>query len=283
MRLTVRSPEDVIGETIELHGEPIARVCLFSGGNDSAAAAHRAAEFYDELVWLDTGTAVPGVEDFAHDFARWLGKPLRILRHDHDAYRLLVLGGMDPAGRDWHVLGFPGPAQHPRAYNRLKDRLLEQLTRELKVDQPRSARILCVTGIRAQESARRRGRLPVNRKAARVFANPLIDWSGADLRAYRAEHGVPQSDVAALLHRSGECNCGAFAAPGEREMLHDLWPAWFGERIESLEREATAIGLPCAAWGTRCTGAAAATEDTGDICQGCEQLEGFGDLEGEAT
>jgi hypothetical protein len=39
--------------------------------------AHRCREQYDGLAFIDTGTAVPGVAKFAHDFARWVNKPLR--------------------------------------------------------------------------------------------------------------------------------------------------------------------------------------------------------------
>jgi hypothetical protein len=83
------------------------------------------------------------------------------------------------------------------------------------------------------------------------LANPLIDWTNEDCRLYAAEHEIPESPVAALLHKSGECNCGSFAAPGEREMLQALWPDWFENTIASLEREAEAAGIPACRWGER--------------------------------
>lgn len=307
-------PEDVMAQAYEEHGPFVARVCLFSGGNDSAVTAHVAREHYDELAWLDTTTAVPGVREFVVEFAEWLGKPLRILEHGGDAYRSMVLGvGEDPrtlcprcdgtgstrlldtddpvagegpkrpcprcagVGKILLPLGFPGPAQHGRAYNRLKERLTEELHRELKGDAPRMARVLYVTGVRRAESARRATRQPVNRKGGRVYANPLIDWTTSRLHAYRREHGIPQSDVAALLHRSGECNCGAFAQPGEREMLQSLFPKWWNERIAPLEAEAEALGLPFCKWGNRPEPARAGAtqegpslfDDAGELCSTC--------------
>jgi 3'-phosphoadenosine 5'-phosphosulfate sulfotransferase (PAPS reductase)/FAD synthetase len=261
-------PDELVAAAKAEH-RPIRTFCLFSGGNDSMAVAHRLREHYDELVWIDTGTAVPGVREFVEHAADWLGKPLRALGQDFDAYRLLVLGGMDRKGRKWHVLGFPGPAQHGRAYNRLKERPLEQLLRETKEGHPRSARVMALTSIRRAESQRRRGRQPINRKGSMVFVNPLIDWTASDLFAYRAAQGLPESDVAALLHRSGECNCGSFAGDGEREMLRSLWPEWFDQRIGALEREAEAMGLPCARWGERCVSDEDA-EPAGELCSDCQ-------------
>jgi hypothetical protein len=101
-----------------------------------------------------------------------------------------------------------------------------------------------------------------------VFVNPLIDWTDAQMRAYRVEHALPESDVAALIHRSGECNCGAFAAPGEREMLRSLWPDWFERTIASLEREAEAAGIPACRWGERPADVSAG--DAGPMCSSCE-------------
>jgi 3'-phosphoadenosine 5'-phosphosulfate sulfotransferase (PAPS reductase)/FAD synthetase len=261
-------PDDLVVAAKTDHA-PIRTFCLFSGGNDSLVTAHRCRDHYDDLVFVDTGTAVPGVREFVGHAADWLEKPLRVLSQDFDAYRLLVVGGTDWKGREWHALGFPGPAQHGRAYNRLKERPLEGLLRGTKECQPRTARVMALTGIRRAESARRKHREPINRKGSMVFVNPLIDWTAADMRDYRGDYDLPESEVAALLHRSGECNCGCFATEGEREMLKSLWPEWFSERIESLEREAEGKGLPCARWGVRCESDKVEVP-AGVLCSGCE-------------
>ena len=138
--------------------QPVASYCLCSGGHDSTVLAHRCRAFYDELVWLDTGTAVPGVAEFVSEFAAWLGKPLRVLDAG-DAFRKMVLGDLlwwaryleardrEPdvsvesfiaadrrrygraAGGDLGQCpyGFPGPGAHGRAYARLKERQLARL------------------------------------------------------------------------------------------------------------------------------------------------------------
>jgi len=253
-------PDELIAEAKREH-IPIETVCLFSGGNDSTVLAHRCREHYDRLVFIDTGTAVPGVREFVESFAEWIGKSLTV-HEAGDAFRRMVLGDTGPA------FGFPGPAQHGRAYTRIKERQLEAMLREAKAGRPRSARVLALTGVRRSESARRASRMPITRRSSLVFANPLIDWTNAAMRRYRVEHELPESDVAALIHRSGECNCGAFAEPGEREMLASLWPEWFEATIASLEREAETAGVPACRWGERPPDTTPG--DVGPLCSSCE-------------
>jgi len=280
---------------------------LFSGGNDSTVLAHRCREHYQALVWIDTGTAVPGVEEFVREYADWIEKPLRILRAG-DAYRVMVLGDLvwwarfitahdrEPGlsieefiardqRRHGHASGgelgqvphgFPGPGAHGRAYSRLKERQITALLRESKEGHPRTARVLFLSGIRRAESQRRSKREAVGRlgSSSAVFASPLIDWTGQEMRDYRRAHEIPESPAAALLHRSGECNCGAFAkADGERAMLKALYPEFFAG-IEKLEREAEAAGVRWCRWGGYDLHGKRAgersRERTGLLCEGCE-------------
>ena len=126
------TPESVIAEAEERYGPFVARVCLFSGGNDSLATAHRCRDFYDELVWVNTGTAVPGVAEFCAEAADWLGKPLRVYNAPEGEYRRIVVGGLDAKGNEKQPLGFPGPMQHTRCYVNLKERAIEAMVREKK-------------------------------------------------------------------------------------------------------------------------------------------------------
>ena len=261
-------PEDVLEEAHDKHGPFVAKVCLFSGGHDSTVVAHRCKDWYDELAYIDTGTSVPGVREFVESFAAHIGKPLRILEAG-DAYRRMVLGGHEMAnGTVAPANGFPGPAQHGRAYINLKERQLEALKRELKEGHHRMSRVLYLTGVRRAESARRSRRPAITKSGSTIFASPLIDWDGMDMRQYRMEHGLPESDVAALIHRSGECNCGCYAQEGEREMLQDLWPEWFDRTIGSLEREARAKGIPACKWGQAPPNAVAI--EGGPLCASCD-------------
>ena len=269
LRLIAGEHSDRLIERAVAENRPVARVALFSGGNDSTVLAHRCREHYDALAFIDTGTALPGVRSFVESYAAWIGKPLIVLESG-DAYRRLVLGlhkENPPPG--WRPYGFPGPAGHNRTYNELKERQLRRLRAQLQDGHRRGARVLMLTGVRRGESQRRSKRQPITSHGAIRFVNPLIDWIDADMRGYRAEHDLPQSDVAALIHRSGECNCGSFAAPGEREMLQSLWPDWFEATIASLEREAEAAGIRSCRWGSE-RPEAYSDEDAGPLCSDCQ-------------
>jgi 3'-phosphoadenosine 5'-phosphosulfate sulfotransferase (PAPS reductase)/FAD synthetase len=224
---------------------PVRTFALFSGGNDSAVLAHWAQPYIDGLVYIDTGTALPGVREFVEGFARRY--EMRLLVYEAgDAFERLVL---DPGPNMDRPLGFPGPGKHIYPYSRLKERQVDRLVREHK--QERGDRVALLTGVRRAESQRRMGWAePVNRQGAKVWVNPLLEWSDEDMRAYRERFRLPQSDVAALLHRSGECNCGAFAKPGEREMIAGLFPE-FEAWLADLERKAEEAGALNCRWGKR--------------------------------
>lgn len=262
-------PDDIVAEALS-HHTIVARFCLFSGGSDSSVVAHRARDHYTELVHIDTGTALPGVQDFCRDYADWLGKPLRILTTPADEYRRLVLGSDRPRlnGKPDLALGFPGPANHGICYTRLKQRRIEALMRDSKRRMSRE-RILLITGLRRGESKRRSKRKPVNwtSKNAGVWCNPLIDWTNAEMHDYREAHSIPRSDIAALLHRSGECNCGAFAAPGERAELQALFPEWWAQTMGPLEEAAQEVGLVNNRWGA---GKGLRQPASQPLCSDCE-------------
>jgi 3'-phosphoadenosine 5'-phosphosulfate sulfotransferase (PAPS reductase)/FAD synthetase len=268
-------PDEVVARARAEH-KPVASWCLFSGGNDSTVLAHRCREHYDGLAFLDTGTAVPGVVEFVREFAEWIDRPLRVM-HAGDAFRKLVLGGHTRKnGTVEEGIGFPGPAMHSRSYFALKERQIRVLLRESKVGHSRRARVLFLSGIRRAESKRRSQREPIDRLkgTAAVFANPLIDWTGEDMRRYRSEHKLPESDAAALMHRSGECNCGAFAsAAEERATLKLLYPEFFAG-IEALEAEAEVAGLQWCRWGGYDRDGKRATDvarqSVGLLCESCD-------------
>lgn len=134
---------------------------------------------------------------------------------------------------------------------------------------------MLLTGKRRAESARRlKTTKGIESKGGQLYVNPLIDWTAHDMREYRTTHALPESDATALGHRSMECCCGAFAEPGEREMLRSLWPDWFERVIGSLEREAEAAGIPACKWGERPPGLTPSDiPAAGALCTSCEHKQ----------
>jgi 3'-phosphoadenosine 5'-phosphosulfate sulfotransferase (PAPS reductase)/FAD synthetase len=236
--------------------------CLYSGGNDSTVLLHWAKQGrLDAAVHVDTGTALPGVREYVEHTCEQFEVPLLVYEAG-DAFERLVLDPFGPTGKP---LGFPGPSAHRFAYTRLKERQIEALVRDHK--EQRSDRIMLLTGKRRHESARRsRTSIPVERRKATVWVNPLIDWTNEDMRAYRAAHQLPESDVAALVHMSGECTCGSFATKGERKMLASLFPEW-DERISDLERRAESADATNCKWGSA---PPEAPTDEAPMCSDCQ-------------
>jgi len=248
------TPEQVMADA-NSHGPFVARIVLFSGGGDSTAVLHYAMArgWADEAAFVDTGTALPGVRAHVETVCTDWGVPLTVWDAG-DAYEKMVLNPL---------LGFPGPGQHPRAYQRLKERQLRRLVASKKTHV--RDRVLFVSGVRRHESKRRASRPAVSREGATVWANPLTDWTDQQMSTYKRAYDLPQSDVSALMHSSGECGCGAFAAPGEREMRCSLFPEW-GRWLVDLEQRAEAAGVENCRWGER----PGEPAEAGPMCSSCQ-------------
>jgi 3'-phosphoadenosine 5'-phosphosulfate sulfotransferase (PAPS reductase)/FAD synthetase len=260
--------DKIVVDAIVEH-DPSKVFVLLSGGNDSTVLTSWARVQFghkiDAAVFIDTGTSIepdsndpsdttPSVRAFVEAFCANRYLPLIVLEAG-DAYQRMV-----------REHGVPGPGAHRYPYVNLKERQLDRLIAEHKTRW--NDRILLLTGARRSESQRRMGQaVAIKRDGCTVWANPLIDWTDDDMRAYRAEHRLEESPVAALLHRSGECNCGAFAQTGEREMLRSLFPEWFERVIVAAENTAKAHGK-WASWGER-PPHARVREDLGPLCSGC--------------
>ncbi|HEU4975710.1 MAG TPA: phosphoadenosine phosphosulfate reductase family protein [Baekduia sp.] len=254
--------EKLLHDAIAEH-EPSHIFALYSGGNDSAVACsftkRAIGDLLDAAVFIDTGTALPGVREHVETTTAARG------------LRLIVLEAGDAFFEMVAKHGVPGPGAHRYPYVNLKERQVDRLIREHKTRW--NDRIMLVSGVRRSESDRRMGTAePTSRDGCTVWANPLIDWTNAEMRTYRERNGIEPSDAAALMHRSGECNCGAFAAPGEREMLRDLYPDWFERVVVRAERIARRHGKHDR-WGERPPGATPDDDATGPLCRCQTYLE----------
>lgn len=221
---------DYLNDAIDRHvtsdGRAVAAtVVLFSGGNDSTALAHLFHRDVDYAAHANTTVGIEETREFVRNTCEEWGLPLieRMAPREEDRYRALVL-----------AQGFPGPAMHYKMFQRLKERALDQVRREL-VTNPRRERIVFIAGRRRTES-QRRAHVPISeRRGSVVWVSPLVNWTKLDLTTYRLIAGdVPHNKASDLIHMSGECLCGAFAAPGERQEI-DYWFPVALDEIRELE------------------------------------------------
>jgi 3'-phosphoadenosine 5'-phosphosulfate sulfotransferase (PAPS reductase)/FAD synthetase len=231
-------PAEVLSRALEEH-DPSQVFALFSGGNDSLALLHWAKHHTSltAAVHIDTGTALPGVREHAEEMCSRLEVPLIVYETPPTVYEEMV-----------RKHGLPGPGAHLYPYALLKERQLDALKRDFR-NGPKD-RLMMLMGARRHESVRRMGNSrDISRDGTAVFVNPLIDWTNLDTRRYRKAHDLPLSETAAICHRSGECNCGAFAKPDERDELAYWFPDWW-ERMAWMERMAASQGHDWL-WGER--------------------------------
>lgn len=111
-------------------------VILFSGGNDSTVLAHLFRDTATHAAHANTGVGIEQTREYVRATCERWNLPLmeRKAPRAQDSYRAQVLEH-----------GFPGPGRHARMFQRLKERALEQVRREL-VRYPRRERIVFLAG-----------------------------------------------------------------------------------------------------------------------------------------
>jgi 3'-phosphoadenosine 5'-phosphosulfate sulfotransferase (PAPS reductase)/FAD synthetase len=175
-------------------------VGLISGGQDSLAAVHVAAEKadLDILAYLDTGTGATANREYVESVADCMGLQLWTLR-THESYAEKVTDH-----------GFPGPSRHHIMYSLLKERQLGKLATAVSGD------LHLWTGVRRHESQRRMGHVESVVEADRwTWHAPIHDWRKSTVLAYIADLDAPENPLWDTLGRSADCWCGCFGSPEE--------------------------------------------------------------------
>lgn len=225
---------------------------LFSGGHDSLTATSIAAMHprFSAAVHINTGIGIEETRVFVRETCRERGWPLLEYKAAECVH---ADGSPDPQVYADLVRqhGFPGPPMHSRMYERLKERQLQQLTREHKRElwavppdglpfrlrSKAKDKILLISGCRSEESERRMGHVePIQERGVKVWVAVIHDWSKANVRAHLHRYGIRRNPVVDKIHKSGECLCGAFARPGELDELAKHFPE-AAAKIRELERE----------------------------------------------
>ncbi len=192
--------------------------CLVSGGKDSLVSAQVLSN-HDCLlgcVALDTGIQTPDWKDFVRSICKKKCWGLEIYKTPYN-YDSLV-----------EKFGFPGPEQHSMFMNYLKGRGI----RQFKKIHPGS---LLASGVRQTESSRR----ALTTKQFGKFEGigiiaPIYNWPTSQVWKFFQDSGFERAPAYSTLQISGDCLCGAFAGPNEREAMEFHYPTIW-ERIKSLE------------------------------------------------
>ena len=262
-RDAMRVLDDARREHFGDHHDMTAAVVLFSGGNDSTVLAHLMRPHCSHFGHANTGIGIEETRQFVRDVAEDWGIPL-LERHPPpgDTFEDMI-----------QKMGFPGPGQHFRAYQRLKERAIRQMRREL-VTNPRKERVLFISGIRRAESSRRAERPEHTREGSAVWVSPLINWTNEHMAEYRAQNpDMPHNTVTDHLHMSGECLCGAFAHHGEIHEIEMFYPEVVEEirRLEVVAAEAGHDEQKCQwGWGAYRDDPNRLNHKSGPMCSSCE-------------
>lgn len=256
----ILEPYEILDRIIKVYN-PKYVVALFSGGHDSLVSTHIASQHprFSFACHLNTGI---GIKD-TRTFVRETCKEWSISLKEYAASDYIGKDGK-PAPQIYDALvldpengGFPGPPMHTKMFNRLKERPLRHMIREL--DRTSKDKTLLVTGARSQESHRRNTnfrRKPAHSKIVRdprnyaeiwegtkIFGFPILNLSKTDTTRYIKSNGIRRNPVVDKIHMSGECLCGAYAHKGELDEI-GLWFPEVKKRIQELETQVNQAGYP---------------------------------------
>ena len=246
---------------------------LFSGGHDSVCSTHIASKLprFKGVIHANTGIGIPKTREYVREVCKRFDWPLYERTPDRFTYRDLVKGTQ---GRERYFAGFPGgPSSHMRFYYYLKQRAIDGVVREHK--RRRGDCVALVTGIRESESVRRmEGGFAerVERRGDKLWLNPILDFTDRDKNRYMANWELPRNEVVDILHRSGECLCGAFTSKDEFREI-ELWYPEIAAEIRRLEREVQEANPDLEVgryWGRRGERENPAQTHFLPLCVGCE-------------
>jgi 3'-phosphoadenosine 5'-phosphosulfate sulfotransferase (PAPS reductase)/FAD synthetase len=248
----IQKAVDRIHRAIKLH-DPIAVFGLFSGGHDSLAATliARESQRMTSALHVNTGIGVPATRDFVRQTCKDLGCPLI---EKCATQNVNAEGELDPQIYEDLVTkwGFPGPPGHGMMYARLKERGLESIARDFGATcrGKQKRRVMFISGCRSDESRRRMANTEeIQIDGRRIWVAPIHDFSKLDCSLVVEAFKAKRNPVVDLIHKSGECLCGAFANSDRENELEELnlWdltrPAY--DEIKRIE----AIVKPIHGWG----------------------------------
>lgn len=222
-------------------------VGLMSGGDDSIPACLIASKCqqFDGILHVNTGIGIEDTRTHVRSVCSEMGWKLWEYKASENTK---ADGTPDPMDYEAIVLkhGFPGAFGHRMMYSKLKERQLRRFKRDQGISGAgkKKQRVLFVSGVRKQESARRKKTVPtelISLTPSEIWAAPIREWDRKDCREAREVAGIPRNPVSFNIHKSGECLCGAFAKKGELAEIEFFYPET-GRYLRDLERRAKEAG-----------------------------------------
>lgn len=274
VEIMIDAGRKVVSDAIDQY-KPVAIFGGFSGGDDSIVATHFAVTYFNAsvvhcntMIGMDVNRK--HVEEVVNKYGWHLIEKHAVATGPPKTTRKRIGGKrvdlpFDPSSLPngkWfdgntayeeycYNFGMPGPGQHARQYQRLKERLFNSVRREAKVGHHKRSKIMVITGIRHDESSVRAGyQRAVSKVSGTIWVNPFYWQTKSDFEMYRQEFGLPRNPVKPVVGISGDCLCGTMGSRDELHLIEKLEP----EKkiyINSIEAKCESLGLPCK-WGAKC-------------------------------
>lgn len=232
-------------------------VSLLSGGKDSFACAKRLEQENRLLACaaIHTGIATPDWQDSVTALCKSQNWPLHIIKTT-DSYDRIVL-----------KYGFPGPAQHGMFMNYLKGRAI-------RVFKKLFPGTMLASGVRAAESNRRAlSTKPLSTFEGVQIIAPIYDWTTEQTWEFARSFEYKRPRAYSTLQISGDCLCGAFARPDEREAIAYWYPE-INARFNALESQLDQT-KESSKWGWGCNRKPRARKSKGEqaACYECARFD----------
>lgn len=271
--MKIQKALDLLGNMIDEH-KPVRVFGLFSGGHDSFSSTFISSlhPAFSNAVHINTGIGVEATRAYVRNTCTKRGWSLLeyFASQNRNAKGVLDAKIYEEIVKRY---GFPGPGGHGKMYIQLKERCLHMLERQFAAScrGKEKRRVMYVGGCRRQESVRRMANVDICKvEGRRIWVNPIHDWTKLDT-SHCLEHADQERNlVVDLIHKSGECLCGAFAKPMELEELNqfDITRPAYNE-ILRIQKEVAKCGKH-AVWGTRPQKQCGTSLLPGMLCHSCK-------------
>lgn len=232
---------------------------MYSGGQDSTCTTHFVAENYPDnfvgVIHADTGVSLEATRKFVIEYCKEMEWPLFFTKPPKRKRNTEQHGTEFTYEAFVMQYGFPHAKSHPWMMAYLKKFGWENFMHNLRKKEPGAT---LISGVRKSESVARMKlkaytQMEIHEDNQCVYVPPFLYKTGYQVSRYFFEHGLKKSPAYDMgFGISGECMCGAFADPWERELIRQNDPPLYA-RIVKLEKDVKAHGSEYAShhveWG----------------------------------